>query len=179
MSPPSHSPNACSYSTVYTLGGMSFFIGCGMVLHQGDSFVLVQETYGIKKGLHSLPGGTLELQEDLIACLKREVKEETGVDVAPDCFIGLYQYVLEDGHNILFFVFGGEVAPDAVFTSEEHEVIRAYTFDEIMALDKKGGLRASTVLQSIKEYRAGTRYPLSIFDSQYLPSLGAITVTKD
>lgn len=37
------------------------------------------------------PGGVLELEESITAGLRREVREETGLDVAPDCLTGVYK----------------------------------------------------------------------------------------
>lgn len=158
---------------------MSFYIGCGLVLRQGEKIVLVQETRKEKHGLYNLPAGTLEPHEDLIACVTREVQEETGVSISPDCFVGVYQTVLEDGNNILFFVFGGEAPADASFVSDEHEIISALGYDEIVSLNDAGSLRSAIVLQSIKDYRDGVRHPLSVIRAYHLTTLGVITVDKD
>lgn len=158
---------------------MGFYIGCGLVLRQGDKFVLVQEVLKAKKGFYNLPAGTLEVHEDLLTCLKREVQEEVGVSVEPDCFVGLYQTVLRNGNNIVFFVFGGEVSEEATFVSDEHDKIMALSFEEIVRLDAQGQLRSAIVLQSIKDYRNGVRHPLSIFRAYYLATLDALTVDKD
>lgn len=158
---------------------MGFYIGCGLVLSKGDKFVLVQETRKEKAGLYNLPAGTLETHEDLLTCITREALEETGANVQPDCFVGLYQTVLEDGNNILFFVFGAEVAEGVQFASDEHEVISVFSFDEIVKLGENGQLRSAIVMQSIKDYQRGVRHPLSIIRTYHLSSLDAITVDKD
>jgi len=159
---------------------MGFYIGCGMVLAQGDKFILVQETLGsAKQGLFSLPAGTLELDEDIIACIKREVWEETGASVEPESFIGIYQLVMKAEHNnVLFCVFTGTVSPDTVFHSDEHEVIKAFSYDEIAALDAAGRLRAPTILAAIDAYKSGKVYPLSIIQASYIETLPSIVVDK-
>jgi phosphatase NudJ len=159
---------------------MGFYIGCGMVLAQGDKFVLVQETPGsAKQGLYNLPAGTLELNEDIIGCIIREVREETGVSVKPDSFIGVYQLVMkEKDDNVLFCMFAGKVADDAVFHSDEHEVIHVFSYDEIVSLDAAGKLRAPTIVQSIDEYRAGRVYPLSMLHPIHMATLPSIVVNR-
>lgn len=151
-----------------------------MVLMQGDEYVLVQETRGkAKSGLYNLPGGTLEPHENIIDCVTREVQEEAGVVVAPEFFVGLYQTVIGDTDNVLFFIFAGQVAQTAVFQSEEHEKIQAYSFDEIVKLNAAGELRAPSVLQSIEDVRKGIRHPLEIVRTHRTDSLASIVVAKD
>lgn len=50
-------------------------------------------------GLWALPGGTMEVGETVVECVKREVKEETGLDVAPSYVIGIYS---DPNHVIAF-----------------------------------------------------------------------------
>lgn len=37
------------------------------------------------------PGGVLELEEDVVSGLKREVREETGLEVEPELLTGVYK----------------------------------------------------------------------------------------
>jgi phosphatase NudJ len=159
---------------------MGFYIGCGMVLAHGDKFILVQETSGTaKQGLFSLPAGTLELDEDIIACIKREVWEETGASVEPEGFIGIYQLVMEAEHNnVLFCVFTGTLPPGTMFHSDEHEVIKAFTYDEIVALDMAGKLRAPTILSAIDAYNSGKVLPLSLIRASHIETLPSIVVDR-
>ncbi len=158
---------------------MGFFIGCGVLLAQGNKFVLVREVRAAKKDLYNLPAGTLEVDEDLLECIMRETKEETGVSIAPEYFVGVYQTVLADGNNILFFVFAANAPANAHFVSSEHDVIEALTYDEIVALDEAGKLRAPSVRKSIEDFRAGRRYPLEAVQTAKYDTLAAITVGKD
>ena len=158
---------------------MGFFIGCGAVLAQGDKYVLVREVRGAKQGLYSLPGGTLELDEDLFECLVREVEEEVGVRIHPERLVGAYQIVLADGNNVVFFVFKASVPADARLVSKEHDVIEAFTYEEILALDKAGKLRAPTVRESIEAFCAGQHYPLEVVQAAKYEVLASITVGKE
>ncbi len=158
---------------------MDFYIGAGIILVQDGKYVLIEEVRNEKKGLLNLPAGTLESDEDLIGCITRETEEETGVTISPERFVGMYQTVLQSGKNILFFVFSATVEKDAQFSSEEHKVIKAVTYDEVVAYDKAGKLRAPTVKQCIDDYIAGQRFPLSILKTWHLDGLASITVDKD
>lgn len=47
--------------------------------------------------LWALPGGKMELGESVVTCLKRELKEETGLQVRPERLLGVFsspEYVL-------------------------------------------------------------------------------------
>jgi len=158
---------------------MAFFVGCGIVLKQGDKYVLIQEVRHEKMGFYNLPAGTVEAHEDFAQCIAREAKEETGADVVLEGFVGVYQTVIKSGSNVVFLVFAGSVANDAVFQSDEHEVIKAYSYEEIVELHEAGRLRSPTVFKAIADYRAGRRLPLEVVQAWHVDELTSITVGKD
>jgi len=158
---------------------MSFFIGAGLILTQGDKFVLIKEVCHEKADLYNLPAGTLEIQEDLIECITREAKEETGADITLEHLVDIYQTVIASGSNVLFTIFAGSTPMDTVFHSDEHEIIEVLSYNEIVALDKAGKLRAPTILKAIDDYRAGQKLPLSAVQSWHIAKLDSITVSKD
>lgn len=157
---------------------MKFFLGCGAILTQGDKYVLIEEVRHEKKGFYNLPAGTLEVDEDLVGCITREAKEETGVSVSIEHFVGIYQTVMPSG-NVLFSVFSGSVSKNSVFKSDEHEIIRALSYDEVVDLNKQGKLRSPIVMKCIDDYRTGQRFPLTAVQSWRTDALGSITVEKD
>ncbi|MHA1302956.1 MAG: NUDIX domain-containing protein, partial [Candidatus Heimdallarchaeaceae archaeon] len=54
-------------------------IGVGGLCFKGEEVLLVKQTYGLSKGMWTLPGGLVELGEILSRALTREVFEETAV----------------------------------------------------------------------------------------------------
>jgi 8-oxo-dGTP diphosphatase len=56
-------------------------VGVGAVIFRGEEVLLVRRGQEPAKGSWSLPGGVVEVGESLEAALKREVWEETGLDV--------------------------------------------------------------------------------------------------
>ncbi|HSW98703.1 MAG TPA: NUDIX domain-containing protein [Candidatus Saccharimonadales bacterium] len=158
---------------------MAFFTGAGIVLKQRDKYVLIQEARHEKAGFFNLPAGTLEVHEGFIECVQREAKEETGAGVELQHFLGVYQTVIASGSNVVFLIFAGKVADDASFTSEEHAVIKAFTYEEVLELDREGKLRAPTVLKAIQDHRAGKLYPLEAVQAWHIDALSSITVEKD
>ena len=77
----------------------------GLIL-DGDRLLL---GYISKTGKYCLPGGAVERGEPLEAALRREIKEETGLEVATSEFIGFkedffyYDPLDEGSHCFLFF----------------------------------------------------------------------------
>ncbi len=158
---------------------MGFFIGAGIVLERDDKYVLVQEVRHEKAGFFNLPAGTLEADEDFVQCITREVSEETGVEVDLQHFLGVYQTVIASGSNVVFLVFSGKVPHGAVFSSDEHKVIEAYSYDEIREMDVTGKLRSAIVMKAIEDLRANKVLPLDSVQAWHIEALASITVEKD
>jgi len=56
-------------------------VGVGAVVVRGDRALIIRRGHEPRKGEWSLPGGHLHLGESLGDAVRREVKEETGLDV--------------------------------------------------------------------------------------------------
>jgi 8-oxo-dGTP diphosphatase len=61
-----------------------------------DAILLVERGKQPLKGYWSLPGGVLELGEQLGAAIVREVKEETGLDVQPVNVVEIFERIMRD-----------------------------------------------------------------------------------
>jgi ADP-ribose pyrophosphatase YjhB (NUDIX family) len=72
----------------------------GAVVRDGEGRVLlVRRAHEPSQGLWSLPGGRVEEGEEPAAAAAREVREETGLDVAVGAMLGTYAfgpYVVDD-----------------------------------------------------------------------------------
>lgn len=156
---------------------MSYFNACATVLRCSEKFVLVRETRSAKAGLYNLPAGTLEVHEDVFSCARREAREETGADVRLEHFMGLYEMVVSRASNILLLVFSGSVDPSAPLGSDEHREVRAFSYDEILALNTSGKLRSPVVMRAITDFRQGRQLPLSAIRTWKVQELDAVTVS--
>ena len=56
-------------------------VGVGAIITDGDRVLLVRRGREPSKGLWSIPGGMLELGESLVEGIRREVREEVGLEV--------------------------------------------------------------------------------------------------
>ena len=70
-----------------------------------NSVLLVKRSYGAEKGLWAPPGGYVEQGEVVEEAARREVHEETGIEVIIKDLVGLYS---QQGHTIVLAVFNAE-----------------------------------------------------------------------
>lgn len=86
------------------------------------------------KGLWSLPGGRVEHGEYLADALRREVSEETSLDVTVGQLVGIFEVVGETHYVILDFFAGpeGEVSPEA---GDDVDEVRWVPLDEVSSLE--------------------------------------------
>ncbi|MEW6035064.1 MAG: NUDIX hydrolase [Candidatus Micrarchaeota archaeon] len=87
---------------------------CDMILIEGGKVLLVKRAREPFKDEWALPGGRIEDDETAEECLRREMKEETGLDVEPVKMTGLYSDPGRDPRKIIAAAYlvrrvGGEV----------------------------------------------------------------------
>lgn len=106
-----------------------FTIGVGGVVIEGGRVLLVKLTYGRKGWI--LPGGYVKSTETIGKAIRREVHEETGLEVEPSELVSVRSRVNEGKCDIyvafLVKVLGGELRPDR----EEISELRYFTLAEM------------------------------------------------
>jgi 8-oxo-dGTP diphosphatase len=73
----------------------------GVVIHRGR-VLLIRRGSEPLKGEWSIPGGMLELGEDLQAGVRRELQEETGLDVEPIECILVFDRIQREGKRVKY-----------------------------------------------------------------------------
>jgi ADP-ribose pyrophosphatase YjhB (NUDIX family) len=72
-----------------------------VVIHDGR-VVLIRRGKAPSAGEWSIPGGAVELGEPVEAALRREVREETGLDIAVGRFLEVFERVERDDDGVRF-----------------------------------------------------------------------------
>jgi ADP-ribose pyrophosphatase YjhB (NUDIX family) len=77
-------------------------IGVGGVVVHRNRVLLIRRGGEPLKGEWSIPGGMLELGETLEAAARRELKEETGLDVEPLEVLKVFDRILREGARVRY-----------------------------------------------------------------------------
>lgn len=91
------------------------------IVKEGKLLVLKRVSNDIQKpNIWEIPGGRLELGEDPRKGIKRETKEETGIDIEVLHPINVRHFARDDGQTITMLIFLCKALNDNVKLSEEH-----------------------------------------------------------
>jgi ADP-ribose pyrophosphatase YjhB (NUDIX family) len=77
-------------------------VGVGGVVIQRDRVLLIRRGSEPLKGEWSIPGGMVELGEELQAGVRRELKEETGLAVEPLECILVFDRIMREGERVKY-----------------------------------------------------------------------------
>jgi ADP-ribose pyrophosphatase YjhB (NUDIX family) len=77
-------------------------VGVGGVLIHRARALLVRRGHEPLKGEWSIPGGTVELGEELAEAVRRELKEETGLSVEPLEVIAIFDRIQRVGRRVRY-----------------------------------------------------------------------------
>lgn len=71
-------------------------VGVGGVIFDGTSVLLARRGQEPAKGTWSLPGGAVELGEKVVDALKREIREEVGIEIEVGGLIRVLDRIIQD-----------------------------------------------------------------------------------
>jgi 8-oxo-dGTP pyrophosphatase MutT (NUDIX family) len=132
------------------------------IAERDGRFLLVEEetAEGVR---FNQPAGHLDAGESLVAACAREALEETAYEFAPTELVGVYQWPRPQGDiTYLRFAFAGKVGACDTARQLDMGILRAVwmTPAEIEACADRH--RSPLVLQCVRDYLAGRRYPLDL-----------------
>jgi ADP-ribose pyrophosphatase YjhB (NUDIX family) len=78
------------------------FVGVGGVVIHRNRALLIRRGGEPLKGEWSIPGGLIEVGESLEAALRRELMEETGLDVEPLGIIEVFDRIFRRGRRVQY-----------------------------------------------------------------------------
>lgn len=71
-------------------------VGVGAIMLRRDRILMAQRGKEPLKGWWSLPGGALETGESLADAVRREVREETGLEIEPMGVLEIFERIIRD-----------------------------------------------------------------------------------
>ena len=138
----------------------------GAIIEKDGKIILVKEAKeGTDKGKWDHPGGWIEIGENPIEGVKREVKEETGLDFTPTHILGIYSLVREDLqsiHHPIKIIFLGDISDKKIGELfDDVSEKKWFKPEEIEKMDS-ATLRDLDTKKMIRDYSKGQKYPLNI-----------------
>lgn len=139
------------------------------ILERNGKFLLVREQgKGKDSGKWNQPGGWIDVGENPIEAVKREVKEETGFDFEPTDLLGIYSLVRKDHpigtsfpHPIKLIFIGKFDESNKSALSDDVSENKWFTQEEINQMDLSI-LRDLDIKKEVRDYLAGKKYPLDL-----------------
>ena len=116
---------------------------------------LIQKTSKEKGGLYSSAGGHVNHNEEPIDTIKREVKEEFGIDISNDNIISLGYLVYDFPVRFIFYLKKNIDINKVVLQKDEVESVSYMSIDEIRDIIDKGLMHNAhaKVLEKVLEYK--------------------------
>lgn len=147
------------------------FGAVGAIIERDGNILLVKES-GRKRadaGKWNQPAGWIEIGENPIDGVKREVEEETGYKFTPTNILGVYSLAREDLFRIqqelqhpIKILFIGKISNEpAAELADDVSETKWFSPEEIYAMDRSI-LRDDDIKQEVKDYFAGKKYPLEL-----------------
>lgn len=98
-------------------------VGVGVAVVDDDRILLVKRGREPSKGLWAVPGGKVDWGEPMREAARREVLEETGLDVDVGEVIWVGEHLSED-HHIVLIDFIGAVKGGSLEAADDAEEVR-------------------------------------------------------
>jgi len=145
------------------------FGAVGAILEKNGQILLVKEAKVIAEGMWSHPAGWIEVGENPLEAVKREVGEETGLRFEPTHILGIYSLFkksLKEKFGVtphpIKVIFIGKISDKEIgkLYNDVSET-KWFTPKEIYQMDINT-LRDPDIKKMVKDYLAGKSYPLDL-----------------
>ncbi len=75
------------------------YLAVSAAIFRAERVLIVRRAQPPLHGLYTLPGGVVELGETLVEAVKREIREETGLEIAPHGLAGYREVIARDNNG--------------------------------------------------------------------------------
>ena len=136
-------------------------VAVGVVIEKDGELLCVRHVKGGKWGL---PAGHLEPGEMVIDGVKREVREETGYEIAIFGLLGVYNRPKKDSVRVAFVFTACLVDKKGEPRASEIAELKWFSRDEVRALLSSDQLyKPVYAARTMMDWLEGTVYPVSVF----------------
>jgi phosphatase NudJ len=140
-----------------------------VVYFQGRYLLVEEKEKNSGRLVLNQPAGHVEENEDLISAIKRELLEETGLNLEPDAWLGISQLQAADGHFYVRvnFVFTPTELPDR-YQPQDTDILALHwlNLSELQQHPLPG--RSQLVQDAIREFEQNRPLPLNLIKSAVL-----------
>jgi len=105
-------------------------VGVGVVLVEDGRILLIQRGREPGRGLWAVPGGKVRHGEPMKEAARREMREETGLEVEVGEVVWVGEFI-EDGHHLVLIDFSGIRTGGELRPGDDADDARWVAFDEI------------------------------------------------
>tara|TARA_Y100001963_G_C6739366_1_gene428107 strand:+ start:806 stop:1261 length:456 start_codon:yes stop_codon:yes gene_type:complete len=134
------------------------------IVYFEQKFLLVEEIdKQTGRRVLNQPAGHVEQDEDLLSAVKRELYEETGLQLEPSAWLGISQLKAANGHRYvrLNFIFEPDKLP-SYYQPQDSDILALHWYDSHQLSATTLPLRSQLVSDAISAYRQGVRIPLTL-----------------
>ena len=110
-------------------------IGVGAIVVRDDRLLMVRRAQEPARGLWSVPGGKVERSEYLSQAVRREVLEETGLEVDVGEFAGFFEVIGDDLHYVIIDFLATYSGADEPRPGDDVDRARWVPLSEIRSLE--------------------------------------------
>ncbi len=119
-------------------------VGCSVLIKSNNKLLLGIRNKEPNKGLAITPGGGVELFENMINTVKREIMEETGLEITNIKQLKTYEIINKpDEHRIIIY-WSADYDKNSIHSASDLTNAKFYSKEEIQELDKLGKLSSIT-----------------------------------
>ncbi len=111
----------------------------------------------------NFPGGRMEEGEEILSAARREVKEETGLDVELINTTGVYTFISSVGNQVILFHFTGKIAGGVLNREEGILECKWVKVSDLISMKQDEFRDGRVIKQIINRLRNQLTYPLDLF----------------
>lgn len=144
-----------------------FVLVVSVSIFKGDEVLIIKENKPFAINKWNFPSGRIEHKEGILDAARREVKEETGLDVKLTGSTGVYNFISSSNDQVILFHFTGEIIGGSL-KIEENEIIGSkwIKISELIKYDNND-LRESCVIRQIVDKLLNQNvYSINVFNEQ-------------